>query len=113
MQRRALHDAGAAFVIATMIGGVAGYWWLNLPANRTVVAVGATVVSLSPRLGSKNDPRPGAELSLRLDDGRSVTFGRRLSCLPELKPGDKVRLAGVRNHGGPTQWSVVGERCPR
>lgn len=113
MQRRVLQEVGAAFIIATMIGGVAWYWWLNLPATRAVVVTRATVVSLTPGLGGKNDPRLRAQVALRLDDGMPVTLGRSLSCVPALKSGDKIQLAGARSNGGAMQWSVVGERCPR
>jgi hypothetical protein len=107
----ALHEAGAAFVIVAMLGGLFWLTWLGLPADRTVVATQATIVSLAPGLGSRSSLPPYAIISLRLDDGTWETIGRPLSCLPRLNPGDRVRLAGLRDRIGRVKWSIVGEPC--
>ncbi|WP_029936814.1 hypothetical protein [Sphingomonas sp. UNC305MFCol5.2] len=113
MNRRTVQELGAAFVIVAMLLGFTWFAWLRLPADRSVITAKATVVSLAPGLGSKSNLRqPYALLSLQLDDGMPVTLTRPLSCLPRVKPGDRIQLSGVHNHGGAILWSIVGEPCP-
>jgi hypothetical protein len=113
LERRTLQEIGAAAAIVALLGATAWYSWLWLPADRVVIKSQATVVSLAAGLGSKSTRPPYAVLSLQLDDGMPVTLGRSLACLPRLRPGDRIQLAGVRSKGGAMLWSIVGEPCPR
>lgn len=112
MNRRALQEVGAVLVIAAILIGGAWFSWLGLPADRNVISANATVVSLTPGLGSKSNLRqPYALLTLQMDDGMPITLGRSLACLPRLKPGDRIQLTGVHSKGGPILWSIAGEPC--
>jgi hypothetical protein len=114
VRRRFLQELGAAFVLVVILVGIAWFGWLGLPADRPVVRAQATLLSVSPGQASRSNPRPPyAMLWLRLDDGMPVTLARSLSCMPKVRPGDRIQLAGLRSKGGPMLWSIVGEPCPR
>jgi hypothetical protein len=96
-----------------VLAGAAIFWWwwtaaAEAPAQRpaTIVAIGS-----AEHLSSSNPQRPSARLSVRFDDGTSVTLLAEPQMLTRCRVGGRVRLDGMKTNSGEYRWALLPGAC--
>lgn len=92
VQIEAGRPTGAGSVIGAVIGGVAGSHMGSGRGSIVGSVVGSVLGGLAGAAAEQAaGHRPGVEITLRLDEGRSVVIAQVLSG-EAFKPGDRVRV---------------------